>query len=95
MIKPLGNRIFLKKDEQPDRKGDIILLKKEGMYAPPYSGTIIGVGDGVEDKEYQIGTRVLFHDLAGIEFEHEEETIFSLRERDITAIILDKNVQIV
>ena len=52
MIKPLGNRIFLKKDEQPDRKGDIILLKKEGMYAPPYSGTIIGVGDGVEDKEY-------------------------------------------
>ena len=95
MIKPLGNRIFLKKDEQPDRKGDIILLKKEGMYAPPYSGTIIGVGDGVEDKEYQIGTRVLFHDLAGIEFKHGEETIFSLRERDITAIILDKNVQIV
>jgi len=33
--------------------------------------------------------------LAGIEFQHAEETIFSLRERDITAIILDKNVQIV
>ena len=95
MIKPLGNRIFLKKDEQPDRKGDIILLKKDGMYAPPYSGTIIGIGDEVEDKEYQIGVKVLFHDLAGIEFQHAEETIFSLRERDITAIILDKNVQIV
>ena len=53
MIKPIGNRIFLKKDEQPDRKGDIILLKKDGMYAPPYSGTIIGIGDEVEDKEYQ------------------------------------------
>ena len=34
MIKPLGNRIFLEKDEQPDRKGSIILLKKEGQYAP-------------------------------------------------------------
>ena len=95
MIKPLGNRIFLKKDEQPDRKGDIILLKKDGMYAPPYSGTIIGVGDEVEDTDFQIGVKVLFHDLAGIEFKHGEETIFSLRERDITAIILDKNVQIV
>jgi|TARA_R110002072_G_scaffold63034_20_gene157243 co-chaperonin GroES (HSP10) len=95
MIKPLGNRIFLKKDEQPEKKGDIILLKKDGMYAPPYAGTIIGIGDEVKDKEYQIGTKVLFHDLAGIEFQHKEETIFSLRERDITAIILDKNVQVI
>jgi len=48
----------------------------------------------LEDKEYKIGQKVLFHDLAGIEFTHKDETIFSLRERDITAIILDKNVQI-
>jgi co-chaperonin GroES (HSP10) len=95
MIKPLGNRIFLRKDEQPDKTGEIILLKTDGMYAPPYGGTIIGVGDGVEDTEYQIGVKVLFHDLAGIEFKHHEDTIFSLRENDITAIILDKNIKIV
>jgi|TARA_R100000081_G_C4713243_1_gene113993 co-chaperonin GroES (HSP10) len=94
MIKPLGNRIFLKKDPQPEKKGDIILLEKKGMMAPPYAGTIIAIGDEVEDKEYKIGQKVLFHDLAGIEFTHKDETIFSLRERDITAIILDKNVQI-
>jgi co-chaperonin GroES (HSP10) len=94
MIKPLGNRIFLKKDEQPDRKGDIILLKQDGMYAPPYSGTILGVGSDVEDKELIIGEKVLFHDLAGTEIKYNGETVFSLREKDITAII-DKKVNIV
>jgi|TARA_R110001599_G_scaffold33320_1_gene108027 co-chaperonin GroES (HSP10) len=95
MIKPLGNRIFLKKDPQQEQKGEIILLKKEGMYAPPYAGTIIGIGSEVKDKDYQIGTKVLFHDLAGLEFDHNKESIFSLREQDITAIILDKNVVVV
>ena len=94
MIKPLGNRIFLNKDEQPEKKGNIILIKKEGQFAPPYSGTIIGVGDGVEDKDFQIGIKVLFHDLAGTEIKYQGDNILSLRERDITAII-DKNVQIV
>ena len=94
MIKPLGNRIFLDKDEQPDKKGSIILLKKEGQFAPPYSGTIVGVGNGVEDTDFQIGIKVLFHDLAGTEIKYDGETIFSLRENDITAII-DKNIKIV
>jgi len=94
MIKPLGNRIFLKKDEQSKRKGSIILMEKKGMFAPPYSGTIVGIGEGVEDTDFQIGVKVLFHDLAGTEIKYKEETILSLRERDITAII-DKNVQIV
>jgi co-chaperonin GroES (HSP10) len=94
MIKPLGNRIFLNKDEQPEKKGNIILIKKEGQFAPPYSGTIIGVGDGVKDKDFQIGIKVLFHDLAGSEFKYNGEKVLSIRERDITAII-DKNVKIV
>jgi co-chaperonin GroES (HSP10) len=94
MLKPLGNRIFIDKDQQPDQKGSIILIKQDGMYAPPYSGLIIGVGDGVEDKEYQIGIKVLFHDLAGTEFKYDGKTVFSLRENDITAII-DKKIQIV
>ena len=93
MIKPLGNRIFLIKDEQREKKGDIILLKKEGEFAPPYAGTILAIGDGVEDKDYKVGIKVLFHDLAGVEFKYGDQKVVSLRERDITAII-DKNVQI-
>jgi len=94
MIKPIGNRIFLKQDPQPESKGSIILLKKEGQFAPPYAGTILGVGNEVKDKDFKIGVKVLFHDLAGMEIKYNEETILSLREVDITAII-DKNVQIV
>ena len=94
MIKPLGNRIFLKKDEQPEKQGSIILLKKEGMFAPPYAGTIIGIGDEVNDNDYKIGSHVLFHDLAGMEIKYKDEIIISLREKEITAII-DKNVKVV
>ncbi len=64
------------------------------MHAPPYSGTITAVGIDVEDKEYQIGKRVIFHDFAGTELMFDGETVFSLREEDITAIIIDNNIQI-
>ena len=88
MIKAIKNRIFLKKDEQPEKIGNIYVPKSEGQYAPPYSGTIISVGNEVEDKDYKEGVRVLFHDLAGSEFEVNGEKIFSIRENDITAILL-------
>ena len=52
MIKAIKNRIFLKKDEQPDKIGNIYVPKQEGQYAPPYSGTIISVGEEVEDTDY-------------------------------------------
>ena len=94
MLKPLGDRIFLKKDSQLDKSGSIILLKKEGMHAPPYSGLITGVGSGVEDKDFKIGIKVIFQDLAGTEFKYDGNTVFSLRENDITAII-DKNIHVV
>lgn len=88
MIKAIKNRIFLKKDKQPEKIGNIYIPKTEGQYAPPYSGTIISVGDDVEDSDFKEGVRVLFHDLAGTEFEHNGEKIFSIRENDITAILL-------
>ena len=88
MVKAIKNRIFLKKDEQPEKIGNIYVPKTEGQYAPPYSGTIISVGEAVEDKDYKVGVKVYFHDLAGTEFEHDGEKIFSIRENDITAILL-------
>jgi co-chaperonin GroES (HSP10) len=95
MIKAIKNRIFLKKDEYPEKIGLIYVPKLEGQYAPPYSGTIISVGSEVEDSDYQVGIRVLFHDLAGTEFELDGEKIFSIRENDILAIVDDKNIEIV
>lgn len=95
MIKAIKNRIFLKKDEYPEKIGLIYVPKLEGQYAPPYSGTIVSVGSEVEDPDYKEGTRILFHDLAGTEFEVDGEKVFSIRENDVLAIVDDKNIEIV
>jgi co-chaperonin GroES (HSP10) len=87
MIKAIKNRIFIKKDELPEKIGSIYVPKTEGQYAPPYSGTIISVGGDIEDPDYKVGSRVLFHDLAGTEFKYNGDTIFSIRENDVTAIM--------
>ena len=75
------------KDELPEKIGSIYVPKTEGQYAPPYSGTIISVGNDIEDSDYKVGSRVLFHDLAGTEFKYNGDTIFSIRENDVTAIM--------
>ena len=87
MIKAIKNRIFIKKDELPEKIGSIYVPKTEGQYAPPYSGTIISIGGDIEDSDYKICSRVLFHDLAGTEFKYNGDTIFSIRENDVTAIM--------
>lgn len=95
MIKAIKNRIFLKKDEYPEKIGLIYVPKLEGQYAPPYSGTIISIGSEVEDQDYRVGMKVLFHDLAGTEFDFNGEKVFSIRENDILAIIDDKNIEVI
>jgi co-chaperonin GroES (HSP10) len=95
MIKAVKSRIFLKKDEYPEKIGSLYVPKIEGQFAPPYSGIILSVGSDITDEDYVIGARVLFHDLAGTEFEIDGEKIFSIQEHDVLGIILDKNIQIV
>jgi co-chaperonin GroES (HSP10) len=92
-LKALGNRIFIIKEEQPEMAGSILLIKKEGDYAPPYCGEVIAVGSEVIDEDIVEGTRVAFHDLAGVEFDFYGQKILSLRDIDITGI-LEKNVKI-
>ena len=92
-LKALGNRVFIIKDEQPEMAGSIMLIKKEGEYAPPYSGEVIAVGSEVTDEDITVGAKIAFHDLAGVEFDFYGQKILSLRDIDITGI-LEKNVKI-
>jgi co-chaperonin GroES (HSP10) len=94
MIKAIKNRIFLKKDEYPEKIGLLYVPKKEGQYAPPYSGTVVSIGSDIKDPDIKLGSKLLFYDLAGVEFDVDNEKIFSIRENDVLAIILDKNVKI-
>jgi co-chaperonin GroES (HSP10) len=86
-MKALKNRIFLKKDEDSGKIGEFFVPKTEGMYAPPYSGTILCVGPDVTDTDFKEGVKVSFHDLAGVEIELDGEKIFSIRDIDVTAIL--------
>ena len=90
-LKALGNRVFIIKDELPEMVGSIMLIKKEGEYAPPYCGEVISVGKDVTDSDIVVGARIAFHDFAGVEFDFYGQKIFSLRDIDITGI-LEKNV---
>ena len=87
MIKPLGKRIFIENDKAPENEAGIILPKTEGMFAPPYSGIITGIGTDVEDTDYALGMRVLFHDSAGTEVPYNNSIVFFIYESDICGII--------
>jgi co-chaperonin GroES (HSP10) len=92
-IKAIGKCIFLIKDEMTETPSGIILLEKKGTNLPPFSGTIVAVGNTVEDADYKEGVRVLYHDFAGFEFEHEGQKFYSIREKDVAAIV-EKNITI-
>lgn len=92
-IKAIRDRILLIQDKITKTAAGIILISKEGHNLPPFSGTIISVGESVKDKEYKEGVRVIFHDLAGTEVEYKGIKYYNIRERDVTAIV-EKNVTI-
>lgn len=92
MIKAIKNKIFLKKDEYPEKIGMLYVPKLEGQHAPPYAGTVVSIGNDVTDSDITIGTKLLFHDLAGTEFTVDNDKYFSINETDVIAIILDKNI---
>jgi co-chaperonin GroES (HSP10) len=94
MINAIKNRIFVKKDEYPDKIGLIYVPKLEGQHAPPYSGTVISVGPDVTDDDIKVGCKLLFHDIAGTEFTFNEEKIFSIRDIDVIGIVMDENLNI-
>jgi chaperonin GroES len=96
MIKALTDRIVLIKDESPEKIGSIIInpKNKDAMYAPPYSGTVVSIGSKVSDPDLIEGCKIGFHDLAGVEFEVDGTKYLSIREFDVTAVFLEKNVKI-
>jgi len=95
MLTAIKNRIFLKKDEYPEKIGLIYVPKKEGHNAPPYIGTVISVGPDVKDEDIKVGCRLMFHDLAGTEFKFEDTKIYSIRDIDVVAIVEDNDLQII
>lgn len=94
-IKPLNNRVLVKRAKAQTTKGGIIL--PDTAQEKPKEGTIVAVGPGARDEEgtihpiaVKIGDRVLFSSYAGTEVKNAEaeDEYLILSEEDILGVLV-------
>ena len=92
-IKPLSNRVLIKRSDATVSRGGIFL--PESAQEKPKQGEILAVGPGKADDEghvmpskLKVGDRVLFSSYGGSEVEMEDEGEFLIvSEDDILAVL--------
>ena len=92
-IRPLGDRVLVKRAEAEDRTAGGILIP-ETAKDKPKEGKILAVGEGkVNDKgerqkmTLKVGDRVLFTSYAGTEVKYQGEEFLIMSENDVLAVI--------
>jgi chaperonin GroES len=94
-IKPLSNRVLVKRSKAQTTKGGIIL--PDTAQEKPKEGTIMATGPGFRDEEgslrplgVKIGDRILFSSYAGTEVKNTEndEEYLILSEDDILGVLV-------
>lgn len=93
-IKPLGNRVLIKRSKPQPTKGGILL--PDSAQEKPKEGVIVAVGPGKLNEDgkrdalnVKIGDRILFSSYAGTEIKTEEqdEELLIMSEEDILGIL--------
>lgn len=91
-IKPLGNRILIKRSKAPTTKGGILL--PDSAKEKPKEGTVEAIGPGKIDEhgnkeimELKIGDRVLFSAYAGTEVKDDNDEMLILSQEDILGVL--------
>ena len=91
-LKPLGNRVVIKRRVAQASKGGILL--PETAKEKPKEGEVIAVGPGKTDKEgkteklnVKVGDIVLFGSYAGTEVKHDDDEYLIMSEEDILGIL--------
>ncbi|MDR2776763.1 MAG: co-chaperone GroES [Puniceicoccales bacterium] len=91
-IKPLGNRVLVKKiEEQEQIKGGIII--PDAAKESSQEAEVIALGSGRNDEgkilefEVKAGDRVLISKYGGTEVKRDKETLVVLRQDDILAVL--------
>lgn len=95
-IKPLGNRVLVKRSANKTTKGGILL--PDAAQEKPRQGEIVAVGPGKTDEKgdvqamnVRVGDTVLFSSYAGTEVKkgmQEEEEYLIMSEEDILGILV-------
>ncbi len=91
-VRPLGDRVLVKRLEEEEVRGGIII--PDTAKEKPQRGEIIAIGNGkLNEKgeritlEVKEGDRVLFGKYAGTEIKIEGEEYLIMREDDILGVI--------
>ncbi|MCE5318213.1 MAG: co-chaperone GroES [Parachlamydia sp.] len=93
-IKPLGNRVLIKRSKAQTTKGGILL--PDTAQEKPKEGVVVAVGPGkmddngkIESMNVKIGDRVLFSSYSGTEVKEmsEEEEFLIMSEDDILGVL--------
>ncbi len=93
-IKPLGNRVLIKRSKAQASKGGILL--PETAKEKPKEGVVTAAGPGKADENgkieplcVKVGDRVLFTSYSGTEVKHlsDEEEFLIMSEDDILCIL--------
>lgn len=94
-IKPLGNRVLVRRAKKAESKGGILL--PDSAQEKPREGEVIAVGPGKLDEDgvmqvltVSVGDTVLFGAYAGTEVKHESsenEELLIMTEDDILGIL--------
>ena len=92
-IKPIGNRILVKKIEETENiKGGIII--PDAAKEASQEAIVVALGSGKSDDgkviefEVKVGDRVLISKYGGTEIKRDKDTFVILRNDDILAILL-------
>ena len=93
-IRPLGDRVIVKRQEQEEKSPGGIVLPDTASKEKPMIGVVLAVGPGrrLDNGDRQMvevkdGDRVLFGKYAGTETKVSDEELVVLREDDIMGII--------
>jgi chaperonin GroES len=95
-VRPLGDKILIKRDEAGDRTESGIYLP-EAAKDKPKTGTVQAVGTGALNTEtgeriplsVKKGDKVLFSSYAGTEVKLDKDALLIMSESDILAVIDD------
>ncbi|HBT19150.1 MAG TPA: co-chaperone GroES [Clostridiaceae bacterium] len=92
MIKPLGDRVVLRRLEAEETTKSGIVLTGASKEKPQEAEVIaVGPGGYVDgnkvEMEVKVGDKVLFSKYAGTEVKHQGEEVIVVRQNDILAIV--------
>lgn len=87
-VKPLGDRVLLKKEEAEEKTASGIILTGNAKEAPQWA-TVISVGPGTDEVKMEVkkGNKVLYSKYAGTEVKLDGEELLLISQKDILAIV--------